>query len=325
MMKQNAIISEEKKLLCIGGANVDLKIQALKQLELGTSNPAISTKSRGGVARNVAENSGRLGLNASLLAYIGSDTEGEWLLQNTNHFADINLTEIIDGKSTGTYTAVLDEEGEMAVAFADMAIYDEVEGSFFEKNWTHIQNAKLILLDTNFPAEVINEVINCSKDEGIPLCIATVSAAKTAKLPVSLDGVTWLIANQKEAEALSKLEITSEGDFYRAAEIILKSGVEKVVITRQEKGLIYFTNNGEAGAIVPPSVPIVDVTGAGDALISGILFGYLKGLNTEDSCKIGVSCSMITVQTSETVHPDLDQQKLLETFQKYFSKGLSHR
>ncbi|CAH2717376.1 Pseudouridine kinase [Neobacillus rhizosphaerae] len=324
MNKQEAIILEEKKVLCIGGANVDRKIQALKHLEYGTSNPALSLKSRGGVARNVAENSGRLGLKTALLAIIGADSEGEWLLQNTKNFVDLNLTELIHGKSTGTYTAVLDIDGKMAVALADMAIYDEVDEFFFEKNLSHIQNAKMILLDTNFPAKVINKVINSCKNTGVPICVATVSAPKTAKLPASLEGVTWLIANHKEAEALAKLEINSEGDFYRAAEVILKKGVERVVITREEQGLIYFTNQGDAGALVPPCVPIMDVTGADDALIAGILFGYLNGLSTEDSCKIGLSCSLITLQTSETVNPDLNQQKLLETFQIYFSKGISY-
>ncbi|MFZ7945798.1 carbohydrate kinase family protein [Neobacillus sp. 19] len=316
---------ETKKvdILCIGGANVDWKIQALKPLAHGTSNPALSMKSRGGVARNIAENAGRIGLNTALLAYVGADSEGEWLLQKTKNFVDVSPTEIIQGKPTGTYTAVLDDDGEMAIALADMTIYNEVQKCFFETNMHYIKSAKMILIDMNFPAEVIAQVINSCKKTDIPVCIATVSAPKTAKLPASLDGVTWLIANQKEAEALSKIKITSEGDFYRAAELILKKGVEKVVITRQEKGLIYFTRNGEAGAIVPPSIPVVEVTGAGDSLIAGILFGYLKGLSTEDACKIGITCSMITLQTCETVNPELNQQLLQKGFQKYFSKGVS--
>ena len=322
MNKQEAIIFD---ILCIGGANVDRKIQALKQLEYGTSNPAISSMSRGGVARNIAENSGRIGLKTSLFAYVGSDPEGEWLLENTKNFVEVSPTQIIQGKSTGTYTAVLDPLGEMEIALADMAIYDEVKESIFEDIWTYTEQSKMILLDTNFPKTIIQQVITDCKNFMKPICIATVSAPKSEKLPASLEGVTWLVANHKEAEALSNLEIKSEGDFYQAAEVILKKGVEKVVITRGEKGLIYYTKAGEAGALLPPTVPIVDVTGAGDSLIAGILFGYLKGLNTEDSCKIGLSCSLITINSNETVNPKLNQQTLLETYQKYFSKGVTKR
>ncbi len=309
---------EEKKILCIGGANIDQKIQVLKQLTYETSNPAVSIKSRGGVARNVAENLGRLGLQTSLLAYIGADEEGEWLLRNTKKFVNVNPSKVIQGKSTGTYTAVLDQEGQMLLALSDMAIYDEVEVNFIEKNRHFLQNAEMVLLDTNFPVDIIHQVIDNCKDNQIPLCIATVSAPKVEKLPESLEGVTWLIANHKEAEALSKLEIRTEGDFFRAAEEILKKGAEKVVISRGNQGLIYFTKEGEAGALVAPDIFVIDVTGAGDSLIAGILFGYLKGLNTNDACKIGLSCSLVTIQSSETVNPELSPSKLMEAFQHYF-------
>jgi pseudouridine kinase len=316
---ETLILPQKKQILCIGGANMDRKIQVADMLEFGTSNPARSTVSCGGVARNIAENLGRLGLKTSLLSYIGADAEGEQLALHTKKYVDMGPTKVIDHKSTGTYTAVLDQEGEMVIAFADMAIYDFVDPLFLDKNWPHLNTAEMVLLDMNFPQQIIHEIIDRCKSEQLPLTIATVSASKVAKLPEVLHGVTWLIANQKEAEALSKINIRSEGDFFRAAEVILNKGAEKVVISRGNQGLIYFTKNGEAGALFPPETIVTDVTGAGDSLISGILFGHFKGLNTEDACKIGVTCSMLTIQSGETVNPVLNHQMLLEAFQKYFS------
>ncbi|PAF15022.1 sugar kinase, partial [Shouchella clausii] len=84
--------------------------------------------------------------------------------------------------------------------------------------------------------------------------------------------------------------------FFKAAQEMINKGVEKVVISRGDKGLIYFTNTGEAGVQLPPKVKIADVTGAGDSLVSGIIFAHLKGLSTEDACKIGMSCSMLALQ-----------------------------
>lgn len=313
------------EILCIGGANVDRKIQSINQLKFETSNPAYNMVSYGGVARNIAETLGRLGIKTGLLGFVGADLEGESLLTHTKKFVDINPTEIIQGKVTGTYTAVLDPDGQMAIAFADMAIYDKVESQIFGKKWHYLKRAEIVLLDLNFPKDVIVEVIERCRLEKKQVCIATVSAPKVEKLPEALDGVTWLIANQKEAEAIAKIEIKTEGDFFRAAEMILKRGAERVVITRGESGLIYFTKSGEAGALFPSEIPVHDVTGAGDSLIAGILFGYLKGLSTEDACKIGISCSMITIQSNETVNPLLNQQVLLETFQKYFCIQVNQR
>ena len=65
-------MSEEKKfkdsyVLCIGGMNVDKKVQLLENLVLETSNPVVSSLSAGGVSRNIAENLGRLGVPVKML------------------------------------------------------------------------------------------------------------------------------------------------------------------------------------------------------------------------------------------------------------------
>lgn len=313
------IFPNKVQVLCVGGANIDRKIQVLEGLEYGTSNPSNSTISCGGVARNISENLGRVNCQTSLLSVVGDDHEGEWLLSQTKKYVDITPTEIMPQMSTGTYTAVLNEEGEMIVALADMVLYDSIQRSFIEKKWGIIKEAEMVLLDTNLPSDVLSYIINRCYKENIPLCIVPVSAPKVKKLPHQLDGVTWLVANQSEAEVLADLPIKSDGDYFRAAELILKKGVERVVITRGDKGLIYFTKNGEASVILPPEIQVEDVTGAGDSLVAGILYGYLKGVNTEDACKIGMSCSIITLQSYETVNPELNTHSLQETYQKYFN------
>lgn len=307
------------QVLCVGGANIDRKIQVLEGLEYGTSNPSNSTISCGGVARNIAENLGRINCQTSLLSVVGEDHEAEWLLNQTKRYVDITPTEIIPQMTTGTYTAVLNDEGEMIVALADMVLYDSIQRSFIEKKWGIMKEAEMVLLDTNLPSDILSYIINRCHKENIPLCIVPVSAPKAKKLPHQLEGVTWLIANHSEAEVLAELSILSDGDYFRAAEMILKKGVERVVITRGDKGLIYFTKSGEASVILPPEIQVDDVTGAGDSLVAGILYGYLRGVNTEDACKIGMSCSIITLQSYETVNPELNKQKLQETYQKYFN------
>ena len=59
------ILSEENEVVCIGGANVDRKFHLNGGAQLGTSNPAAMSVSVGGVARNIADNLGRLGSSGS--------------------------------------------------------------------------------------------------------------------------------------------------------------------------------------------------------------------------------------------------------------------
>ncbi|MFO1443342.1 winged helix-turn-helix transcriptional regulator [Bacillus sp. Bva_UNVM-123] len=311
------VLPEKKEILCIGGSNIDRKIQVLNNLQYGTSNPAESTQSFGGVARNIAENLGRLGVNVSLMTIVGKDSEGESLLDYTKSFVDMNPSHVSPDMATGTYTAVLDSTGELSIALADMSIYDSVDIEFVEKKWGYVAAVEMVVIDTNFPANVLEKVINRCHEENIPLCITPVSAPKIKKLPQKLHGVTWLIANKDEAEAMSGMTIKNDDDFFKAAELIMSKGVEKVVITRGDKGLIYVTKD-ESGKLRPPHVTVVDVTGAGDSLVAGIMFGHLKGLNTEDSCKIGISCSSLTLQSHETVNPNLNEIRLQELYKQYY-------
>ena len=55
------IASTMNPIICIGGANVDRKLYAKHEIANGTSNPVKSSRTVGGVARNIAENLGRLG------------------------------------------------------------------------------------------------------------------------------------------------------------------------------------------------------------------------------------------------------------------------
>ncbi|MCK9906799.1 PfkB family carbohydrate kinase, partial [Frankia sp. Cpl3] len=67
------ILRQEALLTCIGGANLDRKARSKEKVRLHSSNPVSISESCGGVARNVAENLGRLGCNTSLITCVGED------------------------------------------------------------------------------------------------------------------------------------------------------------------------------------------------------------------------------------------------------------
>ncbi|MGM9927665.1 MAG: carbohydrate kinase [Bacillus sp. (in: firmicutes)] len=312
------MLPNKKSVLCVGGSNVDRKLQAIEKLSLGTSNPASSSQSCGGVARNIGENLGRLGCDTSLLTVVGEDTEGEWLLEHIKSFVDTSPSKMIPNVTTGTYTAVLDTNGEMSVALADMYIYDCITTDFIEKRWGYFASAEVIVLDTNFPAPVLKQIINRCHADNIALCITPVSSPKIKKLPHELQGVTWMIANKDEAEALANMTIHEDADYMKAAQLILNKGVENVVITRGSKGLLYATATGEKGEIHPPAIDLVDVTGAGDSLVAGLIYAHLKGCSMKEACQYGIANSALTIQSSETVNVNLNEKQLQEAYTHYF-------
>src|SRR6266850_5910429 len=64
------------RVVCIGGANMDIKCRIAGKTVMGSSNPGATVLAPGGVARNVAHNLARLGVGAALVSAVGRDAFG---------------------------------------------------------------------------------------------------------------------------------------------------------------------------------------------------------------------------------------------------------
>lgn len=322
MMKKGGIIGkayilpEQKGITCIGGANVDRKAVSLQPIQFQTSNPVAVTQSSGGVARNVAENLGRLGCPVSLLTFVGNDQEGQWLLNKTKeHAVDVSISYMLQDRRTGSYTAILDNRGEMVLALADMQIYDGLPSDIIHQRWSHLASSSIIFADANLPESMLADLIGRCRKEEISLCINPVSSFKAKKLPKSLQGVDVLLLNRDEAVAITNLSIHSMPDVQEACRCLINLGVRRVVLTLGDQGVWWTDHNGE-GHLFPEKVKVTDVTGAGDSLVAGVLYGLLLGKSFPEACQIGMSCAAYTLQTNETVAPFTKQHMdaWLETY-----------
>jgi len=310
-IKGRAYIFPDKQVItCIGGANLDRKAQALADIRYQSSNPVRMSESFGGVARNVAENLASLGHQVSLLSIVGQDKEGESVLADTRtRGIDTSLMEVTAQGRTGTYTALLDPSGDMAVSLADMDIYEALTPEVLASQWRQVAGSRGIFLDTNPPSETLAYVIRRCAAEGIPLFIDPVSSIKARKLPSELGGIYVLLPNLEEAEELAGIPISGPADYEQAAQIIRGRGVNNVVITLGEAGVFYSTPVG-SGHLLPYPVDVVDVTGAGDALTAGIMSASLGGHSIKEACKYGMAAARFALKTEQSASPELSLEKI---------------
>jgi pseudouridine kinase len=304
------ILRDEGLITCIGGANLDRKARSKQQVRLHSSNPVSITESCGGVARNIAENLGRLGCNTSLISCVGDDKEGSWVLQETKkHGVDVSQVWTLPALRTGTYTALLDINGEMVVSMANMDIYDHLLPDMFAEKWSHIAASQAVFVDTNLPSECLAYIIKRCRDEQIPLYVDPVSSAKAEKLPDRLDGVEAILPNREEAEWLSGRSIDSIDDCEEACRVIRERGVKRVVVTLGAEGILCSTETG-VEHLPPYRTEVVDVTGAGDAFTSGLLYGIVHGEPFHQACRLGLAAAALTLQTEHSVSPLLHPEHL---------------
>ncbi|OCT15873.1 sugar kinase [Paenibacillus pectinilyticus] len=314
------VTSDEQTVLCIGGANLDSKATSKHAIRLASSNPVVVTESCGGVARNIAEALAGLACQTALLTIVGDDKAGQWVLEETKRRGvDVSQSITLKGEKTGTYTALLDTSGEMFLAFANMDIYDAFTPEMLKDKWPHIAAAQLIIADTNLPADTLEQLIRRCQEENIPLFIDPVSSEKSKKLPSDLTGVTAIFPNLEEAVQLAHTPMTMDQDvvdmFYlepdhtKVAQVIRSRGVKHVFITLGSQGVLYV---GEEGEQFFPPIPtrVVEVTGAGDAFLAGIVYGVTHQQSYLKSCEYGLAAAHITLQTNQSTSSELNEERL---------------
>lgn len=311
------ILQEESSIVCIGGANTDRKARSNQKVHLYSSNPVETTEVCGGVARNFAENLSRLGYNTSLMTSVGDDKEGNWILRETkSQGVDVSQVWVLQTERTGTYTTLLDVNGEMIVSMADMNIYEKITIAMIEEKWSYIVASQAVFLDTNISKDCISYLINRCKDEDIPLYIDPISSAKAQKLPYQLEGVELLLLNQEEAEMLADAKINSLEDCQSVSEKIRQRGVHKVIITLHDHG-VYYSSPQESGHLSPFKTEVVDVTGASDAFSSCAIYGLMNEESLLRACQLGLAGSALTQQTEESVSTLLKPEKIHELVDEF--------
>jgi pseudouridine kinase len=306
------VLPDRRSVVCIGAANLDRKLRSLGRIALQTSNPASQSESYGGVARNIAENLARMGTQVSLLSAIGKDSSGAALLSHAQSLGiDTAGTLQLEGVASGTYTAVLDQDGEMVVALADMALYDRLDPAFVDSRQAQIAAGALIVADLNLPRDTVEALIAQARRLDAPLVLVAVSEPKMARLPQDLTGVRLLVLNRGELAARVGRELAGETDLDAAVAEVRAQGARDLIVTRGAEGVLY-TRGGDIVRLTAHGAEVLDVTGAGDAFAAAVCWSLLQ--DPEDlglACQRGLKLSALTLGVTETVHPKLGPDTLL--------------
>lgn len=319
------ILSAQPPVVVVGGANLDIKARSASAAIPRTSNPGHTATTPGGVARNIAENLARLGTTTQLIAALGRDPHGERLLADTRA-AGVLLDHVHrSAHPTGTYTAVLDADGELVLAVADMTATDELRPEHLQRARELITHAALLVVDGNLPAPVTAHLLDLARGADVRVIIDPVSVPKAARLAPLLGPerpVFAITPNRDELAALTGRETSAEqgtageAALAEAAEALHDRGVQHVWIRLGARGSLLSSRGPDAACTLHqlPADPaeVRDVTGAGDAMLAAFAHALLSGHRPATAARYGHASAALTLESGHTVRPDLTAQ-LLET------------
>ena len=297
------------KYVCVvGGANLDIEGRVPGSPLLGDSNLGAVVRSPGGVGRNIADNLTRLDIPTRLITALGRDDNGTWLHDLTAK-SGVDLTDSVWSESapTATYLSVIDGTGEMLIAVNDMAVMDSLDVAALQTRNNTLENAAAIVVDCNLSSECIGQIARTQTDS--PLFVDPVSVAKAGRVSPHLASVHTLKPNRAEAALLSGVEISGKGSLKKAANVLLDAGVSHVVISLAADG-VFFANADSSGILTVPLQSVASVTGAGDALMAGLVSAHLADLDLEDAVRFALAAAVLSAASTSPVASDFSAESI---------------
>lgn len=301
-------------VLVIGAILLDVKGKPVDGLEPGTSNPGKIRSTRGGTARNVAENLARLGADVTLISAIGDDNIGVQLLEQTAD-TGVNVDHVCvqPGHHTGSYMAILEIDGTLSVALDDARVMKSISGQYLYQRRRLFRDAQMIMFDGSLSPDAIETVLKLAARYDVPVAADPSSTRLADKLVPVLSALHLVVPNEVEAATLCGLDFFGyDADAsLDAARQLVRLGVGTGVVTLSDFGLAYATSD-ENGYIPPRYSEMVDSTGTGDSVTAAILFGMINDLPVTECMRLGAAAAGLTLQTHHTVVPDLSLDMLYD-------------
>lgn len=267
--------SLRRSILVVGSVNQDLILETERMPLPGESLLATGcTCTHGGKGANQAVALARLGGAATFVGRVGCDEAGSQLITSLRNegvdtsFMTVNRN-ILSGRALvflepGAGNSILVYPG----ANATLTTAD-LPAAFAAQRWD------ALLLQFEVPQTIVIESCHLASEYRIPVVL---DAGPAQDFPLEqLRDIRVITPNETETLALTGIEVCSEADAERAAELLHKRcDAHAVVLKRGAAGAFLLTREGQSAHLAPPQVQAVDPTAAGDAFTAALVLRWLE-------------------------------------------------
>ena len=306
-LKKNKKNISKSRIICIGDIILDHYINGnIERMSPEAMVPILMMKSQKyviGGAGNVARNISNIGAKTTLIHLSGNDQSSDIvkkLLQKDKNIKSVSIS--IPNFKTPIKTRFVNKENHLLrvdnenINFRLINKYKALIISLLIKE---IKKCDLIVLSDYdkglLDKDLIKKIIKLS------IQFNKIIIADPKKIDLSsFSGVDIITPNQKEITNSANKKFLDEKSLVKFGKnIIKKYKIKNLLITRSEKGMLLI-NSKSIKKIKADTKKVIDVTGAGDTVISTIALMLTLGLSVEDSIIISNYAAGIVIGKSGT-------------------------
>ena len=300
------------------GTHMDVTGRLDAPARAGQSNPGRVRVHPGGAALNAASAAASLGLASTIASPVGEDEAARALHAALAARGIADALFVQPGHATGSYTAIIEPDGALAIGLADLSIYEAAGAqAYLSAGNGAAARAGLWYLPANLSADCLAGICAAARsairsaiqsaDNPPLLAMAAVSPAKAERLRPVLAQCDLLFANRAEAQTLTGMADAEPADHAAALRAL---GVRAGVISDGPGPLVWW-QGAETGAwIAPPVQEIADVNGAGDTLAGTLMAGLSRGTGFAAATRLAMAASRLVLAETEPYVPGIDWARL---------------
>lgn len=250
-----------------------------------------------GGAGNVVQNLVSMGGSVALFAAVGTDSAGKWFKRHCEEMAVESFWIKDDNSRPTTIKTRVVARNQQIVRIDEEHVADispELERALAEDIRSVMPQVKAVVISDygkGFITDgLLRSLLEEARSNGIPVLVD----------PKGMDykryrSTTYITPNVREASMASGIEIRDEDSLARAGEVLVNhTDAQGVIITRGREGISLVTPHKVQHFPVKP-VEIVDVTGAGDTVISTLALAVANGLSIENSISLANLAASLVV------------------------------
>ena len=284
----------EPRVLCLGDVMVDVVARLSGPLETGSDSAAQIRLRGGGSAANTACWLAHAGADVTLIGRVGSDLLGHWSVERLGPQV-ARLVGVDATVPTGTCVVLVAANGERTMipdAGANATLRpDHLNPGDFTSGHLHVSGYALF----GEGRIAALRALSLARAAGMSVSVGAASAAPLRELGADtffgLVGPDVLMfANRAEAAVLTG------HTWARGGAEALSRRVGQAVVTDGAGDAIWATADG-VETVTPPTLEVLDSTGAGDAFSAGVLAAWLRGADRAAALQAGHDLAAVACRT----------------------------